>query len=148
MSIQTLVRSTRTALTVTGLGTLASATYAVSAAYDLEATKPLDLLIEVNATTTGTPAGNKQVYVFAKVTLDGTNYSSGPESGTTATNEADLYAVGSVSMADTSAHGKTFSLFSALGFMPSSVKIIVKNDLGVALTAGTVFTSEITGNIA
>lgn len=42
----------------------------------------------------------------------------------------------------------TFSVAQALGYCPHSFKIVVKNDLGVALTSGTAFTSEISATSA
>jgi hypothetical protein len=137
---------TRTSLTVTGLGTLASATYVASAAYTANTTKPWDVVVEVDVATTNTPAGNKQVVVFIQESLDGTNYRSGPTSGTTATDEPNLRFLGTVPIntASTTEIG-TFSVAQALGYCPYSFKVIIKNDLGVALTSGTAFTAEISG---
>ena len=136
--------NTRTALTVTGLSTLASATYVASAAYNCDTNKPMDVLVEVAAATTNTPAGNKQVAVFIQESLDGTNFRSGPTSGTTTTDEPDLRFLGTVPMNTASTtHTGIFSILSALGFVPKQFKIVLKNDLGVALTSGTVYTSEI-----
>jgi hypothetical protein len=134
----------RTSLTVTGLATLASATYVASAAYTANTNQPLDVIVEVDTATTNTPTGNKQVVVFVSESLDGTNYRSGPTSGTATTNEPNLRILGAIPMnaASTTQIG-TFSITQALGYMPYSFKVILKNDLGVALTSGTVFTSEI-----
>lgn len=135
----------RTALTVTGLSTLAAATYAVSSAYNCNTNQPLDVIIEVSATTTNTSTGNKQLFVFIQESLDGTNFRSGPTSGTTTTDEPDLRPLGSVPMNSSSIpHMGTFSVAQALGYLPYAFKVVIKNDLGVALTAGTVYTSEIT----
>lgn len=147
MGAITAVQGTRTSLTITGFSTLASATYVTSDAYNAGTNDPLDVVVEVEAATTNTPAGNKQVVVFAKVSLDGTNYSSGPESGTTTTDEPDLFLLGSIPMNTASTtHRKAFSLMAALGFIPQQIKIVCKNDLGVALTSGAVYTAEIAGN--
>ena len=43
---------TRTALTVTGLATLASATYVASATYTANTNKPWDVIVEVDVATT------------------------------------------------------------------------------------------------
>jgi hypothetical protein len=85
--------------------------------------------------------------VFAKGSLDGTNFGSGPESSTTATtNESDLHFVGSLPMNDTTAHRKVFSLAAAYGgVLPTKTKLVLKNDLGVTLTAGSVQISEVWG---
>src|SRR5690349_24606011 len=78
------------------MGTLASATYAVTSAIDLGATVPLDVTVEVEATPGTTPSGNKQLVVFAQLSLDNTNFGSGPTSGTTTTNEPDLHWIGTL----------------------------------------------------
>lgn len=150
MATITAIVGTRTSLTVTGLGTLASATYVTSSAYNITTTDPLDIIVEVEAATGTTPTGNKQLVVFAKGSLDGTNFGSGPESGTTTTDEPDLHFVGTLPMNTiTTTHRKLFSLAAAFGgVLPQQVKLVLKNDLGVALTSGAVYTSEVTGSSA
>lgn len=139
----------RTALTVTGLSTLASGTYVTSAAYPANTNDPLDVIVEVDVATTNTPAGNKQVVVFVKESLDGTNFRSGPGSGTTTTDEPNLRFLGTVPMNSvTTTQIGTFSVAQALGYCPYAFKIVLKNDLGVALTSGTAFTSEISSTVA
>jgi len=139
---------TRTSLTLTGFATLASATYAVSAAYDCGAGDPIDVVVEIDVATTNTPAGNKQVVVFLQESLDGTNFRSGPTSGTTTTNEPNLLLLGTVPMnAASTTQIATFSIMQALGYVPLQFKIVVKNDLGVALTGGNAYTSEISETI-
>lgn len=146
MAIITQPQGTRTALTVTGLSTLASATYVTSATYTANTNKPLDVVVEVECATTNVVAGNKQVVVFVKESLDGTNFRSGPESGTTTTDETNLRFLGTIPMNTASVTQRgTFSVAQALGYCPHSLKVVLKNDLGVALTSGTAFTSEITG---
>ena len=136
---------TRTALTVTGLSTLASATYVRSNDYVPNTNKPADVIVEVTCATTNTPAGNKQVVVFLQESLDGTNYRTGPTSGTTTTDEPDLLFCGTVPMNTASTdHRMTFSVNNTLGYVPRNFKLVLKNDLGVALTSGTVYTAEIT----
>jgi hypothetical protein len=94
--------------------------------------------------TTNTPTGNKQVVVFVQESLDGTNFRSGPTSGTTTTDEPNLRLLGTVPMNSvTTTQIATFSVAQALGYMPYAFKVVLKNDLGVALTSGTVWTSEI-----
>lgn len=138
------VVGTRTALTVTGLSTLAAATYVASNAYSTAANQPVDVIVEVNCATTNTPAGNKQVVLFISESLDGTTYRSGPTSGTTATDEPDMRFLGVVPINTVTVnHMGTFSVFQALGYIPPFFKVVAKNDLGVALTSATVFTSEI-----
>ena len=145
MATITAVNGARTVLTSTGFSTLASATYIATSAYTTAG--ELDVIIEVTAATTNTPAGNFQVVVFATASLDGTNYQSGPVSGTTATDEGDLTYLGVLPVNTTATtERKTFSLFNAFGYVPYSFKVVLKNDLGVALTSGTVYTSAITGS--
>lgn len=146
MAVVKSVVAASSALTVTNLSTLASATYCVSNAMDHTTNQPLDVLIDVNVATTNTPAGNKQVVVFCKGMIDGTNYGSGPESGTTTTDEPDLHFVGVVPVNTSSTtHRRIFSLAAAFGgILPRASKLIIKNDLGVALTSGAVAISEVT----
>lgn len=151
MSVIKQVTGTRTsyAFTGTALSTLASATYVQgTASYDCTVNQPLDVVVEVDLTTTNTPTGNKQAVVFISESLDGTNYRSGPTSGTTTTREPNLRLLGvvPVTTASTAEIGQ-FSILNALGFVPQKFFVIVKNDLGVALTSGTVFTSEISSTI-
>jgi PPE-repeat protein len=134
----------RTSLNATGLATLASATYVASDAYDCQATDPADVLLEVALATTNTPTGNQQALVFVQASLDGTNFESGPTSGTTTTDEPDLSFVGVVPMRTaTNTHRKIFSLAAALGYVPADFRVVIRNDLGVALTSGALFTSEV-----
>ena len=145
------VVGTRTTLTTSALNSLASATFVNAGTITHNTNQPIDVLIEVTATP-GTVSGNKQLVVFAKASLDGTNYSTGPESGTTTTDEPDLFYVGSLPLNTSStAQTKTFSLAAALGGMlPYASKIIIKNDSGAALAASgnSVYYSEISATVA
>jgi hypothetical protein len=127
---------------VLALGTLASATYVVSSAIDLGATIPIDVTFEVEANANGTPTGNRQLLLFAKFSLDNTNWGSGPESGTGATEEADLHFIGALPMNDTNDHRKFFSLNGQP--IARYLKLVAKNDCGVALTSGNVYKADIT----
>lgn len=135
------------ALTVTGLSTLASATYAVSAEIIHSTNDPLDVLIDVAIATTNTVASNKQVVIFAKGSVDGVNYGSGPESGTTTTDETDLHFVGVLPMnTSTTTHRKIFSLAASFGgILPTRTKLVFKNETGVALTSASVQFAEVWG---
>jgi len=145
------VVGTRTALTTSALNSLASATFVSAGTITHNTNQPLDVLVEVTATP-GTVAGNKQLVVFAKISLDGTNFTSGPESGTTTTDEPDLFFVGTVPLnTNSTAQTKTFSLAAAYGgVLPYASKIIVKNDSGAALAASgnSVYYSEISATVA
>lgn len=134
----------RTALTSSSLSTLASGTYCVSSTYDNTATQPLDLVVELTAATTNTPSGNKQVVVFAQESLDNTNWQTGPTSGTTITSEGNLTFLGVLGLPTTSqTETKAFSVASAFGYLPKYMRIVTKNDLGVALTSGSIYTAEV-----
>lgn len=135
---------TRTALTATGIGTLASATYLASSAYTANSNKPVDVIVEAEAATTNTPAGNKALVVFIQTSLDGTNFTSGPTSGTSTTDEGNLVSIGTVPMNSASVTQRgEFSIVRVLGFVPYAFKVVVKNDLGVPLTSAAIYTSEI-----
>ena len=150
MSTVSAVQGSRTSLTVTGLSTLAASTLVASSAYNCSTNDPLEVLVEVAIATTNTPTGNTKVDVFAQASLDGTNYSSGPTSGTDTTDEADLHYLGSVPVASsTTTHRRVFPVSSAFGgVLPAYFKVVIKNDLGVALTSGAVYTAEVLGSVA
>ena len=80
MAIQKQVVGSRTSLTTSATQTRwhlprLSALYTITH----NTNQPLDVLVEVT-TTPGTVSGNKQLMVFAKISPDGTNFTSGPES--------------------------------------------------------------------
>lgn len=139
----------RTAVTVTGLATLANVTYAVSAVVNNTTNQPLDLLVEL-AVTAGAVAGNKQALLFAKASLDNTNYTSGPETGTTVTDEPDLVLIGILPCLTASgAQRGIYSVAEAFGgVLPPYLKFVVKNDSGAAFTAGTLSISEVSSTVA
>ena len=96
MAVITAPAGTRTSHAITGFNSLGSATYAAStASIDVSATDPIDVVVEVEATP-GTVAGSKQILVFVKVSMDNTNFSTGPESGVTATDEPNLRFLGAL----------------------------------------------------
>lgn len=135
MGAITIVPGSRTLLTSSALNSLASANYVSAGIVDVSAADPLDVVVEVEVTP-GTVAGNKQVAVFAKVSLDGTNYSTGPESGSSSTDEANLKFLGVVPCASNATlQRQSFSLVAALGFVPPYTNIVVKNDTGAALAS-------------
>lgn len=138
---------TAVALTVSGLSTLASANYAVSNTITHSINDPLDVLLDISVATTNVPAGNKQVVVFAKGSIDGSNFGSGPETGSTTTDEPDLHYVGSIPVNTSSTtHRKVLSLAAAYGgVLPVATKLVFKNDLGVALTSAAAQYSEVWG---
>ena len=150
MASITAVVGAKTALTTSALNSLASATYVSAGTIDLTAADPLDVLVEV-AATPGTVSGNKQVVVFAKVSLDGSTWTSGPETGTTATDEPNLKFLGTVPCNTNSTQQRnTLSVMSALGYVPPNLEIVIKNDTGAALAASgnSVYYAVVTGNAA
>ncbi|KIO49603.1 hypothetical protein [Nitrosospira sp. NpAV] len=142
MTVFTQSQGARSASVLT-LGTLASATYVASAAIDLGAAVPLDVTLELECDPNGTPAGNKQLLIFAKLSLNNTDFGSGPESGTDTSQENDLHFIGAMPCVDTNTHRKFFSLAG----LPVTryLKLVVKNDMGVSLTSGAVYRADITG---
>jgi len=124
------------------MGTLANTSYAQSSAYNAATNSPIDVVVEVAATGTGTTSGF--VAVFVQVSLDGgTTYQS--PATPNATDETNMTFVGTVPVTTTSqVSRKAFSLFSALGFIPQRFKIVAKNATGAALASGEVYVSEVT----
>lgn len=148
MATITSVVGSRTSLTTSAMDSLASATYVSAGTLNFQTNDPLDVLIEVKVTP-GTVSGNKQVLVFLQQSLDGTNFESGPTSGTTATDEPNLTFVGAVPCnTNSTAQTGVFSLAGACGgVLPAQAKVIIKNDTGAALAASGhhVYYSEVTG---
>src|SRR5574340_261890 len=77
------------------LDSLTSANYVASSAVDLSAVDALDIIVQA-VVVVGTVSGNKRCAVFVQVSNDGSTYSTGPTSGTTTTDEPDLYRLGDV----------------------------------------------------
>lgn len=151
MAVITAPAGTRTNITTTSLNSLASATYVqAGSTVDVSAVDPIDTVIEV-AATPGTVSGNKQLLVFLQVSFDNTNFTTGPTSGTTAVDEPNLRFLGSLPLNTNSTIQRgSFSIISALGYVPPYFKVIVKNDSGAALAASghSVDYTSYTGNSA
>lgn len=145
------VVGTRTALTTSALNSLASATFVSAGTITHNTNQPIDVLIEVTATP-GTVSGNKQLLVYAKASLDGSNQTTGPETGTAVTDEPNLYYVGTLPLnTNSTTQTKVFSLAAAYGgLLPYASEIVVRNDSGAALNAsgGSVYYSEISATVA
>ena len=131
------------------LGTLASATYLNVGTITFNTNKNLDVKLEVSATP-GTVSGNKQLKVFAQQSMDGTNYETGPTSGTTTTDEPNLTFIGILPLGTNSTlQRRVFDLAAAFGgALPYSANIIVFNDSGAALSSGSVEYAEVTTSVA
>ena len=145
------VVGTRTSLTTSALNSLASATFVSAGTITHDTNQPLDVLIEVTATP-GTVSGNKQLLVYAKASLDGTNQTTGPETGSAVTDEPNLYFVGALPLNTNSTPQKrVFALAAAYGgVLPYASEIVLRNDSGAALNAsgGSVYYSEISATVA
>lgn len=145
------VVGSRTSLTTSALNSLASATFVSAGTITHNTNQPLDVLVEVTATP-GTVSGNKQLLVYAKASLDGSYQTTGPETGTTVTDEPNLYFVGALPLNTSSTtQTKVFSLAAAYGgVLPYASEIVVRNDSGAALNAsgGSVYYSEISATVA
>jgi len=146
MATVTQAAGTRTNLG--SLGTLANGTYLNVGTLTFNTNKPIDVEIEVSATP-GTVSGNKQLVVFAQQSLDGTNFETGPTSGTTTTDEPNLTLIGTLPLnTNSTLQRRVFKLAQAFGTLPYAAKIIVKNDSGAALGSGSVEYSEVTTTVA
>ena len=144
----TVTQAVGTRTNLGSLGTLANGTYVNAGTITFDTNKNGEVLLEVSATP-GTVSGNKQLVVFAQKSLDGTNFETGPTSGTTTTYEPDLTFIGVVPLLTNSTlQRKTFSLAQAFGTLPFAAKIICKNDSGAALASGSVEYSEVTTTVA
>ena len=145
MATFTQAQGTRTL--IFSIGTLGSGYFNVSPAIDLGPSIPLDVTLEVEVSTSGAPTGNKQVVLYAKLSLDNVNFGSGPEVvGVDATNEADLHWIGTLPCNDTNMHRKMFSLQG----LPVAryLKLVAKNETGMTLASGKVYRADITGTSA
>lgn len=131
MSTVSTLLGTRTALTIT-LNSLANVTYVAATSVDLTSTTPLDVIIELSITP-GTVAGNKQALLFIQMSVDNSTFTTGPTSGTTVTDQPNLYLIGTLPLnSNATLQNKGFSVASVLGFCPRAFKAVVFNDSGVA----------------
>ncbi|MEF2146640.1 MAG: hypothetical protein V3573_14435 [Desulfovibrionaceae bacterium] len=148
MASITSVVGARSTLTTTLINSLAPGAYVAAGTINHATNDPLDVLVEVRIMP-GTVAGDKVVLVFAKGSLDGTNFTSGPESGTTETDENNLVFLGSIPCNTNAAEqAGIFSLAAAFGgALPQASKIILKNDTGAALASSgnAVYFAEVSG---
>lgn len=130
-----LAQQAAAAVTVSGLSTLASGSYATSNLIDNTTNLYLDYLIEL-LVTTGTVSGNKQAVIFAISSLDTTNFSDNA-----AGDDANMAYLGSLQTPSntTSYRSRGFSVAAAFGgTLPPQFKIVVKNDGGGTYTVGSV----------
>lgn len=155
MTTAKIAQSARTQLSgaAAALNSLASATYVVigTITHQSGGKVPLDCVVEL-AVTPGTVAGNKQAILFAQASLDGTNFGTGPTSGTTTTDEQNLVRIGALPLnTNATLQRFTFSLAASMPgqILPYASKLIVKNDSGVAFagSGNDCYTVDNTGDL-
>jgi len=154
MTTAKLAQGSRTQLSgaAAALNSLASATYVAlgTVTHNASGKAALDCLVDLSATP-GTVAGNKQLVLFAQQSLDGTNFGTGPTSGTTTTDEPNLTFIGVLPLnTNATLQRKVFSLATAFGgALPYATKLIAKNDSGAALASSgnDVYTMDVTGDL-
>lgn len=140
MTTTTIALGTRTQLSgaAAALNSLASATYVVlgTVTFASSGKTPLDAKLEVSVTP-GTVASLLQVSIFAQESLDGTNFGTGPTSGTTTTDESDLRFIGTIACnTNATLQRGIFTLASKFGGMlPYAARFIAKNETGAALAS-------------
>lgn len=114
---------------------LANGAFVSMGQIDFGSAPPHECFVEfaLQAAATPSTSTSRSVLVFARTSLDGTNYS---DAGSSA-NELNLLRIGSVSLVDTSAHrSRAFALARHFGgALPPKVEIVLKNDLGQSLAA-------------
>jgi len=144
--------SGRTLITSSAHNSLPAGTYVVLGTITHATNSPIDDLVEINVTAGATVSGGKQLIVFAKQSLDGTNFSSGPESGSSAVDEKNLCQVGVVPLETAgAAQSGIFSLVAAYdGSLPYATKLIAKNDTGATLASSgnSAYHAEVTSTVA
>lgn len=141
MTTAKIIQGTRTQLSgaAAAMNSLANVTYVTlgTITHNSGGKVPLDCIVELTVTP-GTVAGNKQVILYAQTSLDGTNFSTGPTSGTTTTDETNLLWIGAIPLnTNATLQRKTFSLAAAMPgwVLPYATKLILKNDSGAALAS-------------
>lgn len=119
------------------LNSLASGTYVVLGTITHTTNDPLECKVELKVTP-GTVSSNKRVVLFAQASLDGTNFETGPTSGTTTTDEPNLRYVGELPLnTNSTAQTGIYDLSGAYpsGALPYATKLIAKNETGAALAS-------------
>jgi hypothetical protein len=119
---------------ITPANSAANGSYSLIGQYDLGASPPHELFIDVAITASATPTGaNNQTVLFVTTSIDGTNWSDAPSS----TTEPNARRLGRIYQVDTSQHRAAALPVSGLfvGGLPRYIRIYSKNDLGVANAA-------------
>jgi hypothetical protein len=107
--------------------------------------------IEVEVTPGTVTAGNAGVIVFARISMDGTNFTTGPVSGTTSTDEPNLIYVGTVpcNTSSTLQRGNFDLALACGGTLPYAAQIIVRNTTGANLASSghAVYYTNVDGDV-
>lgn len=131
---------TRTSVTASGLSTLANGGYVTSSAIVFNTNKPVDAVIELEATP-GTVVTPKQAALWLLPSMDGTTFGTG---GSSTTDDIVPVPLGVLKLpSNTTQQRKAFGVLDALGYIPHSVKVVVKNDSGAAFSAAALYVTEI-----
>lgn len=150
MALSKSVIQTRTLLTNTAMNSLGSGTYVVLGTVNFSTNDPVSCFLEVTVTAPAAVASLKQVAVYLQGSLDGTNFETGPTSGTVATDEPVLTFLGTVPCPTNSQpQTKIFNIKSAFDDIPHSAKVIAKNETGAVLPASghSAYYAEIIGDV-
>lgn len=128
--------------------TLASARNCLTAIMDHTPNDPLDVELYFDFTATGTPSGNRQLRVWAIPSVDGTNFTTVPGSNTdTTVDEALGNPLANIPIPAVSNQNVKFAINLRQAYrggpLPAATKLLIRNDLGVTLSAGTVSYREV-----
>ena len=136
MSTITLPPSTKSTLTTSALDALDNGAYISAGIIDLSAVDPIEVEIEVEVTP-GTVSGTSpRLSVFVKKSSDNTKFTTGPETGTTTTDEPNLIYLGYIPLNSNSTLQRgSFPVKPVLGSITPYLKVIVKNESGATLAA-------------
>lgn len=126
--------TTRTQLSgaAAALNSLANGTYVVLGTLTFDTNKHVGAFVELSVTP-GTVSGSKRLLLFAQESLDGSNFGTGPSSGTTATDEGDLKFIDVLPLGTSSTLQR--KIFEYPGALPYAAKLIAKNETGAALAS-------------
>jgi hypothetical protein len=113
---------------------------------------PLDCLVELSVTAPSTVGGGKMVWLFAQPSLDGTNFGTGPTSGTATTDMPNLRLIGGLPMnSNNTLERDVFSLAAAYrgNVLPFATRLIAYIDVGAALPSSghDCYTMDVAGDL-
>jgi hypothetical protein len=143
----------RTTLTTSALNSLVNNTYVSAGTITFISSTLVSLTskIEVEVTPGTVTAGNAGVIVFARISMDGTNFTTGPVSGTTSTDEPNLIYVGTVpcNTSSTLQRGNFDLALACGGTLPYAAQIVVRNTTGANLASSghAVYYTNVDGDV-